>query len=228
MAAIIVAAGSGERFGGDKVFIRLEGRPVLAWSLDAMEQSRDVSTVVLVLNESQIAAGESLVRTGGYTKVSAVCAGGDRRQDSVYNGLRAIGGARWVAIHDGARPFVDPEMIGRGLAMARKVGAAIAAVPVTDTVKIVGMSRLIQGTPQRANLWRAQTPQIFQTEQLLAAYASLDGADVTDDAELLERAGRPVAVFEGAFTNIKITSPEDMTIANALARERLANAGASA
>ena len=112
--------------------------------------------------------------------------------------------------------------------MARKVGAAIAAVPVTDTVKMVGLSRLIQGTPPRANLWRAQTPQIFQTEQLLAAYASLDGADVTDDAELLERAGRPVAVFEGAFTNIKITSPEDMTIASAVARERLANAGASA
>jgi 2-C-methyl-D-erythritol 4-phosphate cytidylyltransferase len=228
LAAIIVAAGSGERFGADKVFADLEGRAVLAWSLDAMEQSPDVSTIILVVSESKISAGQSLVHAGGFAKVSAICAGGDRRQDSVLIGLLAVRRPRWVAIHDGARPFVDPEMISRGLAMARKVGAAIAAVPVKDTVKMVGQSRLIQGTPPRANLWAAQTPQIFQTEQLRAAYRSLAGADVTDDAELLERAGRPVAVYEGAFTNIKITSPEDMTFARALARERLANAGASA
>jgi 2-C-methyl-D-erythritol 4-phosphate cytidylyltransferase len=220
LAAIVLAAGSGRRFGGDKLFVALGGRPVLTWSLAAMEQSADVSFVVLVLSEHLLEAGKRLVRTSGFTKVRTICAGGARRQDSVFNGLQAAACARWVLIHDGARPFVDPAMIRRGFAAACQFGAAIAAIPVKDTVKIVAPLGMIESTPQRSLLWAAQTPQIFQTQQLLEAYASQGGVEVTDDAALLERAGRPVGIFEGSYRNLKITTVEDLTIARALARAK--------
>jgi 2-C-methyl-D-erythritol 4-phosphate cytidylyltransferase len=188
-----------------------------------MEQTVEISQVILVLGEDHIAAGRRLVQQAGFTKVTTVCPGGARRQDSVLNGLRAVDEATWVAIHDGARPFVDAQMIRRGLIAAREAGAAIAAVPVKDTVKVVDGSRLIQCTPARSLLWAAQTPQIFQTQELMDAYDALDGADVTDDAELLERAGRPVTVFDGAYTNLKITTPDDLILARALAREARIN-----
>jgi 2-C-methyl-D-erythritol 4-phosphate cytidylyltransferase len=218
LAAIVLAAGSGRRFGGDKLFIALGGRPVLTWSLTAFEQADEVSFVVVVLSEKMRAAGERLVRRGGFAKVRAICPGGARRQDSVLNGVRAATGADWVAIHDAARPFVDPAMIRRGFAAARQLGAAIAAVPMKDTVKVVDEGRRIQDTPDRSRLWSAQTPQIFQTSQLLDAYAALDGADATDDASLLERAGSPVGVFDGSYRNVKITTAEDLVVARALAR----------
>ena len=225
LAAIVLAGGSGSRFGANKLVASLEGRPVLAWSLAAMEASELVSFVVLVASPSFLEASDRLVRSGGFLKVRAICSGGSRRQDSVFNGLRAAASATWVLIHDGARPFVDPAMIQRGVAAAARYGAAIAAVRVNDTIKVVSPNGIITATPDRAVLWAAQTPQIFQTHQLLGAYEANDGLDVTDDAALLERSGYPVGIFEGSYSNVKITTIEDLTLAQALARERVLRFG---
>ena len=228
LIAIVVAAGSGRRFGGDKLFLSLDGRPVLAWSLRVLEETPEVSRVVLVLSPDNRDAGRRLVDHHHFLKVSSICIGGVRRQDSVRNGLAEASGATWVAVHDGARPFVTRDMIQRGLTLARRTGAAIAAVPVKDTVKIVGEANVIERTPPRNNLWCAQTPQIFRFETLANAYEAVGTADVTDDAELLERVGVPVGVFEGSYTNLKITTPDDLALARVHARALRSGRGRSA
>ncbi len=220
LTAIVVAAGSAQRFGQDKLFLPLAGRPVLAWSLLAFETSPWVGSIVLVLSQGNLQRGRRLVARTGLQKVREICAGGRRRQDSAWRGLEAAAGAEWVLIHDGARPFVTPELIERGFLLARDVGGSVAAVPVHDTIKIVDHDNLIQFTPRRANLWAAQTPQFFRYELLVEAYGRNGDQDVTDDAELLERAGRPVAVYPGSYDNVKITTPEDLPLARAIARRR--------
>jgi 2-C-methyl-D-erythritol 4-phosphate cytidylyltransferase len=221
MVAIVVAAGSGSRFGGEKLFSPLAGRPVLGWSLDAFERAPSVDWVVVVLREDNLRRGQALIRRLGYQKVAATCVGGARRQDSVMCGLRHAPTARWVAVQDGARPFITVDLIERGAAVAHQIGAAVAAVPVKDTLKLVASSHLIERSPRRANLWAAQTPQIFQRDQLIAAAQSNAGADATDDAELLERAGMPVGVYLGSYENLKITTPDDLILARLMARQRL-------
>ncbi len=218
LAVIVVAAGRAERFGGDKLFARLGGLPVLGWSLRALEAASLVSSVVVVLSESNLDRGRRLITRLGCRKVRAICLGGARRQDSVWNGLQETAGAEWVAIHDAARPFLTAELLARGLATAQQVGAAVAAVPVKDTIKLVAAANLIERTPNRSRLWAAQTPQIFQRAQLVEAYRHNAGAEATDEAQLLERAGLPVAVYHGSYENVKITTPEDLLLARGLAR----------
>jgi len=220
MAAVVVAAGESRRFGGDKLFARLGGRAVLFWSLAALERSPRVSRVVLVLSDTNLKRGRRLVARYGLQKVQAVCRGGSRRQDSVWSGLQEVAGWEWVAVHDGARPFLTPDLLERGFDVARTIGAAVAAVPVKDTVKVVDGAKLIQSTPRRANLWAAQTPQIFRYEQIVDAYRRCGSEDATDDAELLERSGQPCAVFLGSYENLKITTTEDLTMARLIARQR--------
>lgn len=220
LAAVVVAAGSSRRFGADKLFRPLDGLPVLGWSLRALEATPDVETIALVLSEANLIRGRRLVARLGLRKVRAILSGGSRRQDSARRGLDAVVGTEWVAIHDGARPFVTPEMVGRGFAVAREVGGAVAAVPVKDTIKVVGDEELIDHTPSRSRLWAAQTPQIFGYRPLIEAYRRNGGADVTDDAELFERAGKPVAVYLGSYENLKITTPEDLALARVIARGR--------
>jgi 2-C-methyl-D-erythritol 4-phosphate cytidylyltransferase len=140
--------------------------------------------------------------------------------------VEAAIGARWVAIHDAARPFVTVDLLERGARVAREIGAAVAAVPVKDTIKVVASAPLIESTPPRARLWAAQTPQIFQWEQLREAIVAHGSCDATDEAELLERAGLPVAVFPGSYENLKITTPEDLQLARAIARQRRRRTGA--
>ncbi|MGH2460460.1 MAG: 2-C-methyl-D-erythritol 4-phosphate cytidylyltransferase [Chloroflexota bacterium] len=218
LAAVVVAAGAGRRFGGDKLFRRLGNRPLLAWSLDALEESPLVSLVVLVLSEANLERGRHLIQRRRYAKVRAICLGGRRRQDSVWNGVRQAAGWNWIAIQDGARPFLTQDILTRGWETARRVGGAVAAVPVKDTIKIVGPGEIIASTPTRAHLWAAQTPQIFRYEWLATAYQVHGEADVTDDGELMERAGFPTAVFQGAEANLKVTTLEDLTLARAIAR----------
>lgn len=220
LAAIVVAAGEGTRFGGDKLFAPLGGRPVLAWSLDAFERSGLVSAVVLVLSERNLERGRRLVRRRGFEKVRFLTVGGPRRQDSVWKGLQQVAGWEYVAIHDGARPFVTPEMLLRGFEVARQVGGAVAAVPVKDTIKVVQSARLIEETPARANLWAAQTPQIFRYDRLVDAYRVVPDVEVTDDSQLYELAGFPCAVFMGSYDNLKITTPDDLIWARGIARQR--------
>jgi 2-C-methyl-D-erythritol 4-phosphate cytidylyltransferase len=219
VGAIIVGAGRGERMGGvDKVFAPLGDRPILSYSIAAFQASRLVHFIVVVLNASNVEQGRALVRAGHWNKVVAVITGGGRRQDSVQAGIAALPGCDLVAVHDAARPFVTTDLIRRGVETATAHGAAIAAMPVKETIKQVRDDGLIVRTPPRDTLWAAQTPQLAQRDLLAQA---LDGAyeagrTVTDEAAALEAAGVAVRVFAGSYSNIKVTTPEDLILAAAL------------
>lgn len=221
VGAVVVAAGSSQRMNGvDKLFAPLLDRPLVAHCLDALESSPLVDEVVLVLGGHNVEKGRALVRDCAWRKVRQVCLGGARRQDSVRCGLAALSpGVRWVLVHDGARPCLTPDIVARGLEAALETGAALAAVPVADTIKVVSSDGVVQETPPRAELYAAQTPQAFRRDLLLRAYKSSDDA-ATDDAALVERLGVRVRVFPGAPSNIKVTTPTDLAVAEALLRAR--------
>lgn len=206
--------------GVDKLFTLLAGKPLVAWTLQAFEDCPPVTRIVLVLHPRRVDDGKKLVAEAGWKKVVEVCPGGLRRQDSVAEGLRRLPGCPWVIIHDGSRPLVTPELIVRGLEAARETGAAVAAVSVKDTIKRVNKAGLILETPERQSLWSVQTPQVFRYDLILRAYSEA-GGEVTDDAALLERLGHPVKVYPGSYENIKVTTPEDLLLAEMLLRRRL-------
>jgi len=198
--------------GVDKQWLKLGDRPILAWSLRAFGQCDAVHEIVVVTTD---AARPRVSELLAQLKVRAdIVQGGARRQDSAMAGLEAASDADWVVIHDAARPFVTTDLISRGLEAARETGAAIAAIPVTDTVKVVdGIT--IASTPPREQLWAAQTPQVFRRSLLVEAHRS-HPETATDDAQLVERLGVAVRVFEGGYGNIKITTPLDLQLAEAL------------
>lgn len=213
VSAVIVAAGISSRMDGvDKVFAQLNGEPLLAKVVATFQGCSLVDEVVIVLARKNLERGRRLVREHSWSKVIAVCAGGLRRADSVREGLRRLVNCDWVLIHDGARPCVDADIIERGLLAARETGAAIAAVPVKDTIKIVSRRGIIQQTPARQSLWIAQTPQIFSYNLISEAYHQVD-EKVTDDAALVEQLGHKVEVYMGSYQNIKVTTPEDLAVA---------------
>jgi 2-C-methyl-D-erythritol 4-phosphate cytidylyltransferase/2-C-methyl-D-erythritol 2,4-cyclodiphosphate synthase len=229
VAAVVVAAGRGQRIGApEKVILPLAGRPMLAWSLRALEQAETIGPVVVVAGSHTLEAVDGLVRHQGFAKVHAIVAGGERRQDSVRAGLQALPeGVEVVVIHDGARPLAEPELFNRCVAAAAESGAAIAATPVTDTLKRV-TEGTIAATVDRTQLWAAQTPQAFRLESLHRAMASSPGETVTDEARLCEVAGLPVRVVPSSLANLKVTHAEDIPVADALLRARHsspANAG---
>ena len=216
LGAVIVAAGSGVRMGGiDKVFASLSGRPIIAHTLAVFQGCDTVRGIVLVLSASNLQRGRDLVREYGFDKVGDVCPGGERRQDSVRLGLEQLPACDYVAVHDGPRALVTAELIERGLEVAQETGAAVPALPLSDTVKEAGPDGLVVRTLDRSRLWAVQTPQIFRCDLLLRAHREVT-ADATDDASMLEALGVPVKLFPGLRTNIKITAPEDMEIAEAL------------
>jgi 2-C-methyl-D-erythritol 4-phosphate cytidylyltransferase len=219
VGAIIAAAGHSRRFGeGDKLFAPLAGRALIAHTLMAFEVCQAVDTVVLVLAEDNLERGRDLVASSGFDKVVAVCAGGRRRQDSVRLGLEALPECRWVVVHDGARPLVSAALIEAGLAAAAETGAAIAAVPLADTLKEANADGVIVQTLDRSSLWLAQTPQVFERELLREAHR-LAEANATDDAALVEALGRRVKVFPGSPRNLKVTTAADLALAQALMAE---------
>lgn len=219
VVAIIVAAGTGQRFGRDKIWEPVAGQPVIAHTLDSFEACPEVDEVVLVLSPERLEEGKRLAQSGRWPKVKAVCAGGSCRPESVAAGLANVQGARWVVVHDGARPCVTPDIVCRGLVVARQTGAAVAGVPVTDTIKVVGQEGQVKASPQRRELWSIQTPQVFRYDILAQAYQNLGPSEeATDDATLVERLGHQVTVFWGAYSNLKVTTPQDLTVAEALLR----------
>lgn len=230
LAAIIVAAGRSQRMGGaDKQLRTIAGVPVLARTVSAFEACDDVGAIALVLNPDNMGGAAEMAAEYGWRKVRAMIPGGERRQDSVGAGLAAVARLtdptyEWVVVHDGARPLLTPGLISRGLEAAQELGASIAALPATDTIKTVDATLTITGTPERSNLWLAQTPQVFRMLILASAYSTLaesgEDAGVTDCARIVERAGRPIKVYEGERTNIKITTPLDLLIAEAIVRGR--------
>jgi 2-C-methyl-D-erythritol 4-phosphate cytidylyltransferase len=217
--AILVGAGSGVRFGNSsKVFVLLAGHPVIAYSLDAFQQSASIERIVLVAGEHTLSEAHALAATGRWPKLDRVVAGGERRQDSVRNGLTSIQHrAGHVAIHDAARPLVRTTDIDRCVSVAAESGAAILAVPVTDTLKRVANNRIVETVP-RDNLWAAQTPQVFDTKLLKKALRIGEEKEltVTDEASLFEALGMEVVVVEGSPANLKITVPADLVMAEAL------------
>ena len=215
VGAIIAAAGRSERMGGsDKLFAVVGGKPLLAHTLSAFDACRGVDRVVLVLSPESMERGRGLVAEAGFGKVT-VCQGGERRQDSVRNGLEALASCQWVVVHDGARPLVTAALIEQGLEAAKKTGAAIAALPIGDTVKEVDPPDLIARTLSRGRLWAAQTPQVFRCDILRQAHQQAQG-EATDDAALVEMLGYQVRVFEGAPRNIKVTTAADLAVVEAL------------
>lgn len=225
VAAVIVAAGSSRRMEGrDKLWIPLAGRITLARTIDVFELSPLIDTIVLVLNTERVPDTNALCLQEGWSKIAGIVSGGPRRQDSVRIGLdtlaQLVPRSNWVMIHDGARPLVTPSILEAGLQAAQQYSAAIAAVPVKDTIKQVQQG-LVQTTLDRSQLWAVQTPQVFSFSLIHSAHHTAEAQqDVTDDAALLERLGQPVAIFPGAYTNIKITTEEDLLIAEALLQLR--------
>ena len=221
VTAIIVAAGKSERMGTgtDKAFLNLGPRPVVAWSLLAFERCADVDKIVLVVRKDQVNASKSLARMFGISKMLAIVAGGAKRQDSVMNGLKALDvDARFVVVHDGARPCVTSETISEVVKLARRYGAAVVGRHIWDTVKYVEKGTTVARTEDRSKLWAVQTPQAFDVRLLKRAYETVveQKKEVTDDASAVELIGEPVKIYETEKPNLKITTVEDLRMASAI------------
>lgn len=226
--AIVLSAGQGKRMGTavQKQYIELLGKPVIYYTLRTFQDSEIIDSIVLVVGAGQERfARKEIVEKYHFTKVTAIIAGGAERYDSVWQGLKAIrdgkagsaDGSGYVFIHDGARMFVDEAILKRGYETVLKYRACVAGMPSKDTVKIVDDESFAVKTPQRKYVWTVQTPQIFETSLITEAYSKLmreECIDVTDDAMVVERMMRqPVRLFEASYENIKITTPEDLEIA---------------
>jgi 2-C-methyl-D-erythritol 4-phosphate cytidylyltransferase len=226
VSALIPAAGMGKRMaaGINKQYLLLAGRPILAHTLAVFEQACCVDDVYLIVPEDEIPfCRESVVDRYGFAKVRRIVAGGSERQYSVLNGLRAMESPRKddvVLIHDGVRPFVPLHILEDSVEMARLHDAALVAVQVKDTVKVVKDGVVLE-TPPRESLWLAQTPQAFRYGVISDAHerAVAEGWLGTDDASLVERIGTPVHIVRGDYGNFKITTPEDLILAEAFLRE---------
>jgi len=222
ISAVVPAGGCGERMVSNvpKQFLTLGAVPLLVHALQSFESSSIITEIILVVPEEDCAyCRDHILPIYGLKKISRIVGGGRRRQDSVLNGVQATNqNSDIVVIHDAARPFVTEKMIIDVIKAARKHGAAIAAVPLRDTVKRVSGDGLINETLSREELWAAQTPQAFQREILLRAHeqGKADGVDATDDAFLVERMGLSVSIVEGSSRNIKVTRPEDLQMGQAI------------
>ncbi|MBF0122444.1 MAG: 2-C-methyl-D-erythritol 4-phosphate cytidylyltransferase [Candidatus Omnitrophica bacterium] len=219
---IIPAAGSGERMKVDvpKVFLKIGDWPVIVHALDAFEKCSLIDGIILVGPEEHLKALEGIVREAGFKKIRRVVAGGATRTQSVRHGLKALDkDVDVVLVHDGARPLVTPAIIEESIKACSVSGAVVVAVPVKPTLKVVDpRTRVVSETLDRTLVWEVQTPQVFKREIIERAYGGDENA--TDDAALVERLGIPVSVCMGDHRNIKITTPEDLVIAEALLRSR--------
>jgi 2-C-methyl-D-erythritol 4-phosphate cytidylyltransferase len=216
---VIVGAGSSRRMGRDKVFMPLAGKPMLAWSVDFCQNCKLVDQIAIVLNETKLDLARKLAAERGWSKLVEICAGGKRRQDSVRQGLNELEDCDWIIIHDAARPFLTADLIRDGLEAALATGAAVAAVPIKDTVKLGGSDMMVSKTLNRQELWAVQTPQIFRFDIIAEAHEQIK-EEVTDDASMVEQLGRKVKIYMGSYNNIKITTPEDLALAELVARKK--------
>ncbi len=217
-AAILLAAGSGKRMqaGKNKLFLTLHDKPVLAYTADAFQQSADVDGIVVVAKEAEMEQIQQMLPQEKYNKILCYTAGGKERQDSVLCGLQALPEEYTrVLIHDGARPFVTKTLIADLLAAMTEDCGTIAAVPAKDTVKRVDNDNMVQETLKRSELWNIQTPQCFYTKPILNCYLQgvRDSFTATDDASLAEQYGLAVKVVPAYYENIKLTTPEDLDVA---------------
>ncbi len=215
--AVVLAAGSGSRMKSNvkKQFMDMLGRPLIYYALKQFEDS-PVDEIILVTGEDAISyCKEEIVDYFGFTKVSKIVAGGKERYHSVYNALKEAKGD-FVLIHDGARAFIDQDIIGRAMAGVDEYKACVIGMPVKDTIKLVDENGYAKETPNRSYVWQVQTPQCFVTQEIRAAYEVMmatcqDG--ITDDAMVMERYGhRKIKLLEGSYNNLKMTTPEDILL----------------
>ena len=218
--AVVLAAGRGTRMGTQtaKQYLELQGKPILVYALEVFEQSAVVDDILLMTDKDHVEyCKKEICEKYGIKKVSAVAPGGKERYDSVYEGLKACKNCDYVFIHDGARPFVTEEMINRGKKTVIACGTCVLGMPSKDTVKIIGENGFVESTPKRDKVWNVQTPQIFSYPDIYKAYqeAKKQGMQgITDDAMVMEQYGAlKVRLEEGSYENIKITTPEDILLA---------------
>jgi len=219
--AIIVAAGAGHRLGSirPKQFLELAGKPVIQYSLERFNECPSIDSIIVVVPDREINAFQRMALTLNLGKLGEVVAGGPTRAESVWNGLKAVRNAEYVAVHDGARPLVTVDEIERTLAAAREFGAACLTAAVSDTIKTVANDE-IKCTVDRSGLRRALTPQVFRTELLRRAFANVDlDESITDECYLVERLGHKIQSVPGSSRNIKITVADDYVIAEALLKQ---------
>ena len=223
--AIVLAAGKGKRMHSkiQKQFLEIGGKPVLYYSLHCFQESPLIQDIILVTGEEMISYCEQeIVKKYGFSKVRKVTAGGKERYDSVYAVLLCCQDTDYVYIHDGARPFITEEMVQRGYEAVKRTNACVMVMPSKDTVKLADSLGYIKETPDRKIVWNIQTPQIFSYDLIRGAYESIrkkDMTGVTDDAMVVEQeTGTKILLVEGSYQNIKITTPEDLAIAEAFLR----------
>jgi len=224
VGAIIVAAGSSRRMGGpDKLWIDLGGRPLLARTIAAIAALPPLAELVVVGSPETLRRAAELIGDPPWSRVDRWVAGGATRQDSVFCGLEALGPHPIILVHDGARPLVRRETLERGVAAAQAHGAALAAIPVTDTIKVVDQDGRVRSTLDRAALLAAQTPQVFAGPLLRQAYERIGvaRAGCTDDAAVVELAGLPVYTFPGERDNLKVSTQADLALVRALWAARM-------
>ncbi len=229
-AAVVVAAGQGKRFGGStlKQFVEISGKAILRLALEKFETSAAIAEIVLVVPSAETARADVLCRNEwNIRKLTQVVAGGPERHNSVWTGLQALSeDIDLVAIHDGVRPFISLDTIRMAVEQAEKHGAVAVGVTPKDTIKVVS-NGVIKRTLERNSLIAIQTPQVFRKDLILRAYrrAMSDGFFSTDDAALVERLGQAVYIVPGDYRNIKITSPDDLVMAEALLKQELTECG---
>lgn len=223
--AIVLAAGKGTRMNSkiQKQFLEVEGKPVIYYSLKCFQESPLIRDIILVTGEESLSyCKEEIVKRFGFSKVKKVTAGGKERYDSVYAGLCACDNTDYVLIHDGARPFVTEEMLERTCLSVKETGACVVGMPAKDTIKISDRNKMVESTPAREKVWLVQTPQAFRYSLIKEAYESIrckDMSGITDDAMIVEQErGVKVALVHGSYENLKITTPEDLIIAEAFLR----------
>ena len=220
--AIVPAAGAGSRFkkkGRKKPFFIIRNKPILIHTLLALESSGEIDDIIVAVGKNDIAKWKFLFRRFGLKKIRGIVPGGKTRFESVKNALTSAGASGdIILIHDGVRPFVNKRIIADSISACRAHGAAIAAVPVIATVKFVKKGSVVRSTPDRSRLFSAQTPQVFKREVILKGYNEFfsTGRNVTDDSVLVERLGHKVKVVPGSYENIKITTPRDLILAEAM------------
>jgi 2-C-methyl-D-erythritol 4-phosphate cytidylyltransferase len=223
---LIPAAGMGRRMGSNrnKLLLTLLGKPLLAWTLLAAEAAHDIGWIGIIGQPADQSDFKAILAELSLSKPVQLISGGETRQESVYNGLQGLPAeAERVLIHDGARCLATPQLLDRCAAALLQCPGLIAAVPVKDTIKVVDETGVIQDTPDRQHLWAAQTPQGFEVKLLKQCHEQGRKLawEVTDDAALFERCGLPVNIVEGEETNLKVTTPVDLAIAEFILRQRL-------
>lgn len=225
MYLLIPAAGSGKRMGADrnKLLLKVRSQTIIAWTLLAAQQASAISWIGVISQPMDWPDLKAIIANLKLTKPVELIAGGSTRQESVYNGLQALpAAAEQVLIHDGARCLITPDLFNACAEAIRHCPGLIAAVPVKDTIKVVDENGIIQSTPNRQQLWAAQTPQGFDVKLLKQCHDQgvREGWEVTDDAALLEKCGIPVRIVPGEETNLKVTTPQDLAIAEFILHNR--------